>query len=126
MVVRWTVYDPDLDDTWTFPTNPNAGAQPQYAKKITQQTTLAPDGKVLLFEGRDDAKTITFSGVILTEAHYLKMVEWYGKRRQLQLTDELGQVSWVYLTKFSPKRKHAVSHPWRMDYDAECIVIDWP
>lgn len=126
MVVRWELYDPDLATTWVFPVNPNTGAAPQFEKSIASKTTAANNGKVLFFEGRDAPMTIPFSGVILAEAHYLAMIEWFGKRRQLRLTDELGQVWWVYLTKFSPKRKNRHSHPWAMDYDAECIIVDWP
>jgi hypothetical protein len=127
-VVRWEVYDPDLDETWVFPMNPQSGALPERVKTITEQAVAASDapGAALLFEGQDEPARLGWDGTILTEAFYLAMLTWFEKRRQLQLTDDLGQSWWVYLTKFSPKRMNRHNYPWAMTYSAECIVLDWP
>lgn len=127
-VVRWEIYDPDLDETWVFPMNPKSGALPDRQKNITEQALAAPDapGKVLLFEGADSPSKLAWDGTILTEAFYNSMLDWFDKRRQVQLTDDLGHTWWVYLTKFTPTRINKHNYPWAMSYNVECILIDWP
>lgn len=127
-VVRWQISDPDEDDTWVFPMNPKAGALPDRQKTITAQSVSASDaqGAVLLFEGADAAPKISWNGTILTQDFYDDMNTWFDKRRQVQLTDDLNNTWWVYLTKFTPKRINKHNYPWAMTYDAEVMIIDWP
>lgn len=125
-VVRWQIYDPDLDETWVFPMNPKSGALPDRVKNIAEQAVSASDvNHVLLFEGQDSPAKLAWDGTILTEDFYDAMLDWFDKRRQVQLTDDLGHVWWVYLTKFTPARVNKHNYPWAMTYQAECLVIDW-
>jgi len=127
MVVRWQIYDPDTAGTWVFPINPASGALPSRERPIAQQAVSATDsGAVLLFEGSESAKVIGWDGTIVSEQFYRDMEAWFEKRRQVQLTDDLGNTWWVYLTKFTPKRMNRHNYPWAMTYDAECLIIDWP
>jgi hypothetical protein len=125
-VVRWRIFDPDTDTTWVFPMNPKSGALPARQRNIAQQAVSAVDSKqVLLFEGSENARTISWDGMILTEQFYLDILKWFDTHHQVRLTDDLGQTWWVYLTKFNPKRVNKHSHPWAMTYDVECLIIDW-
>lgn len=125
MVVRWTFYDPIEVETYTFEINPNEGGSPSYKKTVGNQSTSAPDGKTLLFEGQDEVQTLQWSGVILTQAHYDKYVEWWQKRRQIRLTDDLGRQYWIYLTSFEPTRRRAATRPWKHDFNATATILDW-
>lgn len=125
-VVRWTLFDPVLNTTLTFPMNPNEGSLPQREKNFTMEHTTAPDGKFIAFEGAEAPVNFNFSGTLLDQDGYTFMVTWFNKKYQLRLTDDLGNQYWVYLKRFSPKRKRAVHSPWAFEYDAEGVIINWP
>lgn len=123
--VAWVFTDLVTNETYNLPVNPNEGGSPSYRKSITYQNTAAPDGKVLMFEGRDDPKQSSFSGVLLTEGQYNAFVEWFEKRHQIQITDDLGRTFTCYITSFDPKRRRSALHPWKHDYTCEYTIIDW-
>lgn len=125
-VVRWTFYDPGTDETWQVPLNPSDGGSPGYKRNFTYQNTSAPDGKTLVFEGRADPQTLEFSGTLLTEAHLATFVEWWEKRNQILITDDLFRQFWVVIEEFSPKRKRAIHYPWRHEYTVKATIVDWP
>jgi hypothetical protein len=125
MVVRWQFYDPVATETYTFEINPNAGGSPTYKKSVNYQNTTAPDGKTLIYEGQDEVQELEWSGVILTQTHYDKYIEWWQKRRQIRLTDDLGRQYWIYLTSFVPNRVRASSRPWKHEFTATAVILDW-
>lgn len=124
-VVKWVFDDLTDSSTYTFAINPNAGGSPQYKKTINTQSTAAPDGKTLIFEGRDAPQTLSFSGVILDEDQYDAMVTWFNKRHQIKITDDLNREFMVYITDFKPRRIRAVQHPWKHEYEVDYIILDW-
>lgn len=126
MVVRWTFEDPNTLESWTVPINPNEGGSPGLQRNIQYQSTCAPDGKVVTFEGRDLPQTLEFSGVILTQEHLDLFVTWFEKRYQLSLTDDLGRQYMIVFDTFTPKRERAHSYPWKHSYTASATIVDWP
>lgn len=125
-VVRWTLYDPVDDLTYTFHLNPSEGGSPQHKKRINYQNTSAPDGQTLVFEGQDEVRDLQWDGVIREQAHYDALYAWWDKRRQLLFTDDLGRSYWVYLISFEPKRMRAVRAPWKHQYVMRAVILDWP
>lgn len=127
MVVRWTFTDASLatPETYTFEVNPVEGGTPTRKKTITYQNTAAPDGKTLIFEGRDEVQQFRFTGVLLTQTHYEAFLEWYEKRHQILVTDDLGREFWIYITSFEATRQRAVHYPWKHSYTVEATVLDW-
>lgn len=125
-VVRWVFEDPVLLETYVFDVNPSEGGSPGFEKRFEFQETTAPDGKTLIFEGQDTPQNITFSGTILTESHYNAFVEWYSKRYQIKVTDDLGREFMILIKSFKPERVRAVSHPWKHKYTVEAAILDWP
>lgn len=123
--VGWILYDPVDSETYNFPINPNDGGSPSYKKNMVYENTAAPDGKVLMFEGRDDPKQTSFSGILLTEGQYNSFVTWFQKRHQVAITDDLGRTFSIYITSFDPKRKRSAIHPWKHEYTCEYTIIDW-
>lgn len=124
-VVRWTFYDPVDVETYTFDINPNTGGSPIYKKTLQYVKTSAPNGKTVIFEGQDDPQTLEWSGVILNQEHYDKYVEWWQKRRQIRVTDDLNRSYWVYLTEFTPERVRAYSRPWKHSFKVSAVILDW-
>lgn len=125
-VVKWVFTDLTDASEYTFDINPNEGGTPAYKKNINYQSTAAPDGKTLIFEGRDQAGTATFSGVILYQEQYDALVLWFQKRHQIQVTDDLGRTFMIYVVSFEAKRQRAVHYPWKHSYTVEYVVVDWP
>jgi hypothetical protein len=70
--------------------NPNQGGTPSYRKSITYRSTAAPDGKVLMFEGRDEPQQMRVDGVILNQALLDTIVTWWQKRYAVEVLDDLA------------------------------------
>lgn len=126
MVVRWIFLDLTDSTTATFEINPNDGGSPTYEKNVTSTSTLAPGGKTLLSEGSEKQKEISFSGIVLNSTMYDFMVTWFTKKHQIRLTDDLGRVMMIYITKFEPKRIRRASHPYYHTYTVTAQILDWP
>jgi len=123
--IAWVLTDPVTLDTYDLPINPNQGGTPSYRKSITYRNTAAPDGKVLMFEGRDEPQNMSVSGVILSEELLNALVTWYQKRYAVTVEDDLGRTFSIYITSFDPQRERSVSHPWRHSYTLEYTILDW-
>lgn len=124
-VVKWTFTDPVTAASYTFDVNPREGGTPTYEKTMTYTNTAGGEGRVLAYEGRDKPLDAQFSGVILTEDQYDSMLEWFQVRNQIYLTDDLGRVFTIYITRFESKRVRARSHPWKHEYTCSYVIIDW-
>lgn len=124
-VVRWTFQDAVEAETYELEVNPREGGSPQYQKSINYQSCTAPDGKTLIFEGADKPIELEWSGVILSQTMYETLIDWYQKRRQILLTDDLNRSMWIYITQFSPRRQRAYSHPYKHEYTIRATILDW-
>lgn len=128
MVVRWVFTDPTIatPHTYTFEINPTEGGSPAYKKNVAYKNTAAPNGKTLIYEGRDEPASFTFSGTLLTQAHFIAFQTWFLKRHAIYITDDLGRTFAVYITSFDPKRARSAQNPWKHTYTCEAISLDWP
>lgn len=126
MAWRWTLYDPLELVTYTFAINPKGGGTPPRKKRVGYQNTSAPDGKTIVFEGQDEPRTISCEGTILDQAMLDALVEWFDKRYQVLLTDDLGREMWVYITSFEPKRVRNAERRWKHEYTLQATIVDWP
>jgi len=118
--IAWRFFDGTV--SYVLPVNPSTASMPTKNKTITYQATCA--GKQIAYEGRSEPGRISFSGVILEEAQLRAFENWFNKRKQIQITDDLGQKFWVYLKSFSPTRRKNNDYDWLIDYSAEGTVLD--
>ncbi len=125
-VVKWRFDDPTDSTFAIFEINPDAGGSLPLQKTITSQSTLAPGGKTLLFEGSTVAPVLNFTGTILTQSMYNLYVLWFNKRHQVQLTDDLGRVMMIYVTQFTPVRVHHAGNFWFHTFTVNATIVDWP
>lgn len=123
MVVRWVFNDPYASASYTFEINPNEGGTPTLEKTFSSIRTASPVPKRLVFEGRPKPKQMAFSGVVREQDQYQALLTWRNKRRQVQVTDDLGRTYWIYITnlEFSPGGREPA--PWRHEYTVEAIVL---
>lgn len=125
MVVKWRFDDPSTGDAYVFEINPNDDGLPGYQKSFTYQNTTAPDGKVLMMQGRSEPRKGAFSGVTLSEAQHLAFVEWFNKANQIEVTDDLGRTFSIVIESYEPKRLRSINHPWRHSYSISYVIVDW-
>jgi hypothetical protein len=127
-LVRWLFTNLNLATPVTveFDVNPREGGSPSRKKIMTTESTLAPGGKVLIFEGAEEVGPLEWSGVILREDHLNMYLEWYALQNQILLTDDLGREQMIYITEFSPQRERSAVHPWKHTYTARASILDWP
>lgn len=124
-VVRWRFDDPSTLESYTFSINPKEGGSPSYKKKFQYENTSAPDGKVLVFQGRDEPQKLTWDGTILDQALFDALVTWWDKRNQITVTDDLGRVFTIIIESFEPKRVRAATVPWKHTYSVTATIVNW-
>ena len=125
MRVAWTFYDPVEDETYSFAINPKSGGSPSRPKNMTYQSTAAPNGRVVAFEGAEPKVSISFSGTLLTEAQYTALNTWRDKKNQILLTDDLGREFWIYIEGLNLTRELSRNYPWRHEFSVDAFVLDW-
>jgi hypothetical protein len=123
-VQRWTFTDPVTSAVYTFEVNPNEGGSPQYKKTISSQSTVAPGGAVILFEGADEPRTGSFSGSILSLGQYQAMTTWFSKRYPIVMQDDLNREQTIYITEFAPKRQRSALYPYKHTFTVNYIVLE--
>lgn len=121
-MAKWTLYDPVTVYTYTFQANPDGEALVA-AKTLTYESTAAPSGGLLVYEGNDQPTTLTLSGTLLSVDQYHNMMDFYAMRHQVQLTDDLNRVRWVYITSFAPTRVRSATFPWKATFSLVCYVL---
>lgn len=123
MTVRWVFTDPVASTTYTFDINPLEGGSPQYVKNVGQRSTLAPDGDPVLFEGQAPLQESSFSGTILQKAHYDAFRLWAQKKYLVEMEDDLGRVSQIYITSFKPTRVRSAVYAYKHTYVVEYVIV---
>lgn len=122
--IPWVLTDPFSSDSVELEINPTEADSLPLNKTITYQTTSSPDGRTLVFQGRDQAIQMTFTGNVLTEDQYNLFVTWFHKQNQITITDDLGRSYNVIITTWVPHRaKTSLQFPWRHSYTMTVTVI---
>lgn len=124
MTVRWRFDDPTNGDFYLWEINASEGGSPPYQKNVVVSEPSAQDGHTIIMEGADQAQQLDLKGTILSQAQYDAMILWFTKRHAVQLTDDLGRVSRVYFTDFTPVRQRAVQYPWKHSWTAKMTVLN--
>ena len=122
--MAWQLYDAATPETYNFAVNPREGGTPKREKNIEYTNTIAPGGAVLVFEGQDQAKTGSISGMLHTQAQLETFEAWMDKPGSVRLTDDLGRQYTVVLTSFNPVRKHRQSRKWTHEWTMEYVILE--
>lgn len=122
LMSKWTLYDPVSAFTYTFQINPNSEVL-SAAKTLTYEATAAPSQSLLLYEGSDQPSTLTLTGTLLSQDQYGAMLEFYGMRNQVLLTDDLNRLRWVYFSAFNPTRVRSAQYPYKMTFSISLYVL---
>ena len=124
MAVAWTLDDFSTGSqvTYTFAINPNEFRAPGYDGNLTTQVTTAPNGQVILFQGRKNPGTGSMSGTVRTSTDFDNINTWMSKGYPLTLTDDLGVARDILITRLEWTR--ASKHMFKYDWSADFVVIN--
>jgi hypothetical protein len=129
MVVRWVFNDYRSQGlspyTYTVAINPNEGGSPTVQKNMTALSNVGPSRGAILQEGQSSAPELTFSGVILTQAHYEALEYWFDKRIAIEITDDLGRKFRGVFSRWEPSRTRRAFNPWYHTYSAGFTVAGY-
>ena len=127
-VVRWTFTELSgkaEPPTYTFHINPNEGGSPTIDKAFAVNTNAGPNRGVIVQEGQSGVPTLSFSGVILTQAHFEALEEWFDRRILLLMTDDLGRQFKGIFSTWQPERSRRAFNPWYHTFSATLTVVGY-
>lgn len=134
-MAKWELFDFVTDTTVELEINPESADIGGIERSLSEVGSTAPDGQRILFEGKRAPRTMSFSGVGVSQEHYEMLDQWAEKNYQIRLTDDLDRVFWIYITGFSPTRRKTsagglagesiTTNHWIFDYTLEATVLDW-
>lgn len=121
--IAWVITDPTDSTSYFFDVNPSDANTPIFEKSVSEMTLSAPGSRTLLFEGSDKAGKMSISGTLLSQDQHDALLLWYGKRRNLIVTTDLGQVFTMYMVKLGMSRSSSKSYPWKHKFNIDYIEI---
>lgn len=124
--VAWTLTDNSTGapEVFQFPINPSEMDMPGREANISGETTVSPNGGVVLFQGRDKVRTGSFSGKILSQAYLNDFETWMSKWYPLDLVDDLANSWTILVTTYSLTRLRRASNPHAYEYQVQFMVMD--
>lgn len=123
-MVQWKLTDYSTGSAvdLTFDINPNKLSHPGRASNIRSDLTTASNGQVIIFQGRDKFRKLTFEGLVNSQSFYTSIDTWKDKHYPLDLTDDEGNV-WTVLTEDFKWTRVKRRNPWRFDYTWAVVVL---
>ncbi len=107
----------------SFTINPKEATYPGREATIGEELTTAPGGQVILFQGRDKVRKMTFAGSVMSQTWYNGLDTWKDKWYPLVLEDDLGKVWTVLITKWEWTRIRRAGATYRFDFKATVRVV---
>lgn len=108
---------------YNFYVNPKTQGFDGRKANVTSETSTAPNGQVLLFQGRDKVPTFKFSGHIISSAQYSDMNTWLEKPYPMVLTDDQSRAWTVLITSYTLERVKRANNQYRFDYNVDGLII---
>jgi len=126
-VNRWTftdVYEKGPQPyTYQVHINPNDSGSPSFDKAVSVSKVSGPNEMPIIQEGAPGVAAMTFSGVILEQAHYEALEIWFRKRILLLVQDDLGRHFYGVFSRWAPHRVRRSHNFWYHTYDAEMTIL---
>ncbi len=123
---RWVFYDVHERTVppyvWEWYVNPNEGGSPNVQKAVSVAVNTGPNRGALLQEGRMEAPTLSFGGVILHRDQYEVMEAWFDWRILIGLMDDLDRQFLGVFAQWQPNRQRRGTNPWYHTYQAQFRV----
>ena len=124
-MAQWTLTDNSTGtpEVLTFDWNPDSFNPPGRQGTTQNSLTTAPNGQLIVFQGRDQARTARFSGKVGTQSFFTSLDTWKDKWYPLVLTDDQGQTWDIVIQQWTWERIRRANNQWRYNYTAEVLVL---
>lgn len=121
---RWTLTEEATLDTWTMPISPNKVDPLPRTKRLSfALPSRNTQDRWRTFASPAEPRTLTWSGVIRTQAHFDDYVEWAKKPGVIVVNDHLGRTWRVLIASFKPTpRAGRRTSDYRMPYT---VTVQW-
>lgn len=103
--------------------NPNEFDPPNRQANIKEEISSAPNGGLIIFQGRDAARKGSMSGLVNTDQQFDELDTWASKWYPLVLTDDLSNTWTIIITSITWKRLRRATRPHRYDYTIDFMVV---
>lgn len=123
--VAWTLTDNSsgTPEVLVMTVNPNEFEPPNRRANITEEMAVAANGNPVLFQGRDQVRRGSLSGLVNTADQFSALDAWASKWYPLVMTDDLSNSWTIIITEITWKRIRRATLPHRYDYNIEFIVV---
>ena len=123
-MAQWTLTDNSTGSpvVLTFDINPYKFDPPGRQANLATQTTTAPNGQRIMFQGYDKAPTASFTGHTISQSFFTSLNTWKDKGYPLMLTDDQGSTWAVLITGWRWTRLKRTNQ-WAYEYTAEVTVL---
>lgn len=118
----WKLVDLESSETYEFNISPSQESI-DWNKATIYENTLGPQRRTLIVEEQPDLQELRLEGTLLTQEQYETLLDWYERRHQINVVDDLGRIFTVYLREFSPKRERKASEPWFHTYTINAVIV---
>jgi hypothetical protein len=124
-VTQWTLTDNSTGTpvVWTFPMNPIEFQHPGRKANFSTEATVSSIGSTILFQGRDEVPTLSFTGTITSSTFYDELREQLDKFYDLILTDDQSNSWTIIVESYSMDRKKSALNHHRYSYNVTAKVL---
>lgn len=124
-MAQWTLTDNSTGSpvVFTFPVNPNEFSPPGRSATIGTTLGTAPNAIAILMQGRDQIRSGSFSGAVLTQAFFNNLQTEVDKIYPLELADDQGTTFDILITGIKWERIRRHNHPFRHDYTIDFLEV---
>lgn len=120
---RWHFHDPVTNDFWIVPINPDSMTSPFPQRQFSYGMGKL-GGIERVREAIPTPMDWQFGGVIRTRSHHDQLEAWAKVPNPIRITDHLGRIFLVQLTKFLPSERRPTPRvSWRMRYTMNGLVL---
>lgn len=123
-IIRWT-FRGDDGQFARVPINPREMTTPTEPRNMSWAWGAAPGAAMRGVDlGSDQPAQWSFTGVLLTKAHYDLLSAWTRGLATVQITDHLNRTFETIIQRFDPiERLPTASREWRADYTMTCLLL---
>lgn len=130
--IAWRFYDPELDEEYFWPVNPNADNSSNAVQKnisysarsaLRRNSDDVDVASTVIFQRNIEQQQFNYSGLLYTQAQLDDLKDWCTRPYRLYLTDDLQRTWEVYVNKFSTSRVRARHSPYKHAYTFGGIIL---
>lgn len=122
-VKHWVFQSYAGSDSYIFAINPSSSRMSFGDINLTHEHTTANSGQVVSWEGAPRPTKWSFSGTVLTEAHYRAMESWCRRNERVYITDHFARRYLVRFEEFNFSPVRDVERKWHHTYEATVTVL---